>query len=210
MGHAITVDATLHINKMDVDGHEAYSCSGTPVDCVKIAMDKLIDRKPDIILSGINHGANSSINVIYSGTMSAAIEGAIENIPSIGFSLLDHSIDADFEPAQEYVGKIIDWVLNNHLPDHTCLNVNFPKVEKELIRGIKVCRQADAYWHEQFDERQNPSGKTYYWLTGQFINRDQGEDTDEWALKNNYISVVPVQYDMTAHKAVSGLKSMEG
>ena len=209
MGHAITVDSTLRINSMEVDGHKAYSCSGTPVDCVKIAMNKLMNKKPDLIVSGINHGSNSSINVIYSGTMSAAVEGAIENIPAIGFSLCDHSIDADFTASQEYADKIIDWVLNNPFPAHTCLNVNIPKAHKELINGIKVCRQADAYWQEEFDERTNPSGNTYYWLTGKFINRDKETDTDEWALKNNCVSVVPVHYDMTAHKTINVLKTME-
>jgi 5'-nucleotidase len=209
MGHAITVDSTLHLNELEVDGHKAYSCSGTPVDCVKIAMDKLISGKPDLIVSGINHGSNSSVNVIYSGTMSAAMEGAIENIPAIGFSLCDHSIDANFKAAQHYSGKLIEWVLRNKMPEHTCLNVNFPKVALELLNGIKVCRQADAYWKEEFDERQNPGGKTYYWLTGSFVNRDKGEDTDEWALANNYVSVVPVHYDVTAHAAIAKLKGIE-
>jgi 5'-nucleotidase len=209
MGHAITVDSTLHLNEVEVDGFKAYSCSGTPVDCVKIAMNKLMTGKPDLIVSGINHGSNSSINVIYSGTMSAAMEGAIENIPAIGFSLCDHSIDANFTAAQEYAGRLIPWVLKNRLPANTCLNVNIPKVGLDLLNGMRVCRQADAYWMEEFDERQNPGGKTYYWLTGKFINRDKGKDTDEWALSNNYVSVVPVHYDVTAHNAITELKGIE-
>jgi len=196
-GHSITLDATLHINKIELEGVIAYSCSGTPVDCVKIAINKLLDRKPDIVISGINHGSNSSINVIYSGTMSAALEGALEEIPSIGFSLLNHSIDADFSAAKYYAHKIITHVLANDTSDEMCLNVNIPNLNKDLIAGIKVCRQAKGNWEEEYDERTDPMGRTYYWLTGKFIIDDEGKDTDEWALKNNYVSIVPVQPDVT-------------
>ena len=209
MGHAVTLNSTLHVKEMMVEGEKGYACSGTPVDCVKLAVNKLLDTRPDIIVSGINHGSNSSINVIYSGTMSAAVEGSLEGIPSIGFSLLDHSIDADFNPGLPYVRDIIKKVLDQGLPKGVCLNVNIPAVDAELINGTKVCRQANANWEEDFDERVDPSGRTYYWLTGKFVNYDSGDDTDEWALANNYISIVPVQYDVTAHSVIDSIKSLE-
>ena len=199
MGHAITIGQPLRMQKVNVfEGVEAYSCSGTPVDCVKLAVDKVIHRKPDICISGINHGANHSINVIYSGTMSAALEAAIESIPSIGFSLLDLSIDADFTAAKKYARILVEHVLNSKQKDkHLCLNVNIPKGDDKLIKGIKICRQAYAKYEEEFDERKDPHGRRYYWLTGEFVNFDKGKDTDVWALKNNYVSVVPVQFDLT-------------
>ena len=199
MGHAITIGHPLRMQKVSLfEGVEAYSCSGTPVDCVKLAVDKIIHRKPDICLSGINHGANHSINVIYSGTMSAALEASIEAIPSIGFSLLDLSIEADFTAAKKYARIIVEHVLKSKSMDkHLCLNVNIPKGEDKLLKGIKICRQAYAKYEEEFDERKDPTGRRYYWLTGEFINFDKGKDTDVWALKNNFVSVVPVQFDLT-------------
>ncbi len=202
MGHAITIGSPLRMSKVNVfEGVEAYSCSGTPVDCVKLAVDKVIHRKPDICISGINHGANHSINVIYSGTMSAALEASIESIPSIGFSLLDLSIEADFTAAKKYARILVEHVLNSKTTDkHLCLNVNIPKGEEKLMKGIKICRQAYAKYEEEFDERKDPHGRRYYWLTGEFINFDKGKDTDVWALKNNFVSVVPVQFDLTNHE----------
>ena len=208
MGHAITINATLRNTKIrSEDGLEVYSCSGTPVDCIKMGVNVILDRKPDLVVSGINHGSNASINVIYSGTMSAAIEGCLEGIPSIGFSLLDHSIDANFEAAKHYASIIARKTLDQGLPQGVCLNVNIPKLSKSEISGIKICRQARANWEEEFDERKDPSGNAYYWLTGVFKNYDQGRDTDIWALSNNYVSVVPVLYDLTAHEAISTLKN---
>lgn len=210
MGHAITMNAMLRLNKMEIEGVEAYSCSGTPVDCVKIASAKVLEKTPDLIVSGINHGSNSSINVIYSGTMSAAMEGAIEGIPSIGFSLCNHSIDADFNPIHQYVEKIIRFALKQKPKEFSCLNVNFPAITEDLIQGIKVCRQAKAMWEEEFEERHDPSGNAYYWLSGKFINHEADQtDTDEWALSNQYISVVPVQFDVTQHNAIQPLKKLE-
>lgn len=210
MGHAITMNATLRLNKRDVLGVKAYSCSGTPVDCVKIATSKVLKTKPDLILSGVNHGSNSSINVIYSGTMSAAVEGAIEGIPSIGFSLANNSIEAKFDPIKSYIKQIVEFALSHKMKMYDCWNVNFPAVEKELINGIKVCRQADACWEEEFEERFDPAGNPYYWLTGRFVNREKEKiDTDEWALSNNFISLVPVKFDVTDHQAIDGLKIIE-
>ncbi len=198
MGHAITIGQPLRLHRVTfMDGVEAYGCSGTPVDCVKLAVDKILHHKPDICLSGINHGANHSINVIYSGTMSAAVEAAIESIPSIGFSLLDYSIEADFTGARHYVRTITEQMLKNPPDKHLILNVNIPSVNIELIKGIKICRQAYAKYDEDFIERKDPTGKKYFWLTGQFKNMDKGKDTDVWALENNYVSVVPVQFDLT-------------
>lgn len=207
MGHAITIHSTLRLQKFEsIENITEFACSGTPVDCVKIAIDKLLPRKPDLIISGINHGSNSSINIIYSGTMSAAVEGCIEGIPSIGFSLSDFSLNADFSGAKAYARNICMNVLKNKLPEGVCLNVNFPKLPKEELKGLKICRQAKAIWHEEFDERQDPSGKPYYWLTGKFVNLDEGNDTDENALANGYVSIVPVQIDFTAYKAIEFLK----
>lgn len=209
MGHAITVNDTLFLNKTSSEQDEilSYSCSGTPVDCVKLAVHEVLKRKPDLCISGINHGSNSSINVIYSGTMSAAVEAGIEGIPAIGFSLLDYNWGADFESSKAFVKNIIKEVLANKLPEGVILNVNIPRLKEEEIKGIKVCRQAKAYWVEKFDKRQTPQGRDYYWLTGEFVNQDSGEDTDEWALKNGYISVVPVQFDLTAHHAIQKLNT---
>ena len=211
MGHAITINNTLKLEKvhLDKDLEQEYSCSGTPVDCVKIAVNEILKRKPDLCVSGINHGSNSSINVIYSGTMSAAVEAGIEGIPAIGFSLLDYSWDADFDPIKSHVKQITSEVLKNGLPEGVILNINFPKLSKEDIKGVKICRQAKAMWQEEFDKRTNPQGKEYYWLTGKFVNLDKGTDTDEWALENGYISIVPVQFDLTAHHTIQQLNSWE-
>ncbi|WP_417354013.1 5'/3'-nucleotidase SurE [Flavobacterium sp.] len=208
-GHAITINSTLSINKINIDPDvdSEYSCSGTPVDCVKFAVNEILNRKPDLCVSGINHGSNSSINVIYSGTLSAAVEAGIEGIPAIGFSLLDYNWNADFEPAKSFIKKIALQVLANGLPEGVILNVNFPKLKENEIKGIKICRQAKAMWMEEFDKRQNPQGRDYYWLTGKFVNLDNGEDTDEWALEKGFISIVPVQFDLTAHHAIQQLNS---
>lgn len=209
MGHAITIGQPLRLHKINtIENVEIWSCTGTPVDCVKLAVDKVLHRKPDICLSGINHGANHSINVIYSGTMSAAVEAAIESIPSVGFSLLDFSIDADFTGARKYVRLIVEKMLNAKLDKHTVLNVNIPSVPVELLKGFKVCRQAYAKYEEDFIERDDPHGRHYYWLTGEFVNFDKGKDTDVWALANNYVSVVPVQFDLTNYELKSKLEKL--
>lgn len=210
MGHAITINSTLYCEPIDID-HEGpqieYSCSGTAADCVKLAVNEILNKKPAICVSGINHGSNSSINVIYSGTMSAAVEAGIEDIPAIGFSLCDYSWEANFEAIMDYVKIITLNALKNGIPQGVVLNVNFPKLKKNEIKGIKVCRQARARWMAEFDKRTNPQGREYYWLTGKFVNQDKGEDTDEWALENGYVSVVPVQFDLTAHHAIQNLNT---
>lgn len=198
MGHAITIGQPLRLHKVNsFEDIEAYACTGTPVDCVKLAVDKVLHRKPDLCLSGINHGANHSINVIYSGTMSAAVEAAIESIPSVGFSLLDYNIEADFSGARKYARIVVEKMMATKLDKHTVLNVNIPSLPAELLKGIKICRQAYAKYEEDFIERTDPNGHRYYWLTGKFVNFDKGKDTDVWALDHNYVSVVPVQFDLT-------------
>ncbi len=212
MGHAITVNNTIFcdpIKRKKNENHQEFSCSGTPADCVKIATQEVMTRKPDICLSGINHGSNSSINVIYSGTMSAAVEAGVEGIPAIGFSLLDYSLEADFSACGKFVKSIIEQVLKNGLAKGIVLNVNLPKLPETKIKGIKICRQANAQWVEDFDKRTNPQGRDYYWLTGKFVNEDKGEDTDEWALANGYVSIVPVQFDLTAHHFIKELNGWE-
>jgi 5'-nucleotidase len=209
MGHAITINSTLFVEKVSIDKgpQEEYSCSGTPADCVKLAVKQILKRRPDICVSGINHGSNSSINVIYSGTMSAALEAGIEGIPAIGFSLLDYNWNANFEAAKHFAKIIVENALQQGLPKGVVLNVNIPNLEKKDIKGIKVCRQAKANWEEEFDKRKNPQGRDYYWLTGKFVNLDKGEDTDEWALAEGYVSVVPVQFDLTAHHFIQQLNT---
>ena len=210
MGHAITVADTLRLDKSIAFEHEgiaSYECSGTPADCVKLAKHHVLKgRTIDLLVSGINHGGNSSISVLYSGTMSAAIEGAIEGIPSIGFSLTDHSMQADFNPALPFVKKIAQQVLTQGLPPNIALNVNLPAHHQ--IKGIRICRQALAYWQEEFDIRQDPYGRNYFWMAGRLHNDDLGEDTDEHALANGYVSVVPCQFDMTAHTTLNALKNL--
>lgn len=208
MGHAITIGHPLRMNKMDLfEGIEAWQVSGTPVDCVKLAVDKILHGKPDLCLSGVNHGANHSINVIYSGTMSAAMEASIESIPSIGFSLADYSYEADFTASKFYIRKIVNSLLiQKKLDKHLLLNVNIPSISQELIKGVKICRQAYAKYEEDFEERKDPHGKRYFWLTGAFKNFDKGKDTDVWALENNYVSIVPVQFDLTNYKLKAQLE----
>ncbi len=209
MGHAITIGHPLRLEAVHLfEDVEAYKCSGTPVDCVKLAVDKILHRKPDICLSGINHGANHSINVIYSGTMSAALEASIESIPSIGFSLLDYSIEADFTGAKKYARILVERLIGKEYDKHLCLNVNIPAVDISLLKGLKVCRQAYAKYEEEFDERNDPHGRKYYWLTGAFVNFDKGTDTDVWALDNNYISIVPVEFDLTHYKLKAKLEKI--
>ena len=210
-GHAITIEDTIRCDKVIIEkgAQIEYSCSGTPVDCVKLAVNKILDRKPDLCVSGINHGSNSSINVIYSGTMSAAVEGALEGIPSIGFSILDYAHNANFKESIPYIKKITKQVLKHGLDNGVCLNVNIPKsIKGKKIKGLKVCRQANANWEEEFEERIDPKGKTYYWLTGKFVNYDKGSDTDEWALANHFISVVPVQFDITAYSSLLSINKL--
>jgi 5'-nucleotidase len=211
MGHAITINSTLRIQRTNYHQAEMeYSCSGTPVDCVKMAVNHILRRRPDLVISGVNHGSNSSINVIYSGTMSAAIEGALEGTPSIGFSLCDYSMEADFTQAEKYVAEIISNSLQRKMPKGTCLNVNIPKLKAGELKGIRVVRQAKANWVEKFEERKDPYGREYYWLTGEFVNFEpESHETDEWALASGYISVVPTQADLTAHQSIAPLKFLE-
>lgn len=205
MGHAITVGETIRLEQVEMfDGVDAYKCSGTPADCIKIAKHHVLDKvQPDLVVSGVNHGSNTSISVLYSGTMSAAIEGAIEGIPAIGFSLCDYASDAEFEHAEVYIKKIAKEVLEKGLPKGVALNVNIPTKRKEPVKGMKICRQARAKWQEEFDQRMDPNGRPYFWMVGKFVNFDKGEDTDEWAIAHNYVSVVPCLFDLTAHHAIS-------
>lgn len=208
MGHAVTINDILHMEPGTPPAagvKAAWQTTGTPVDCVKLAIYEILGRRPDLLVSGINHGSNASINVIYSGTMSAAVEGAVEGIPSIGFSLLNHHANADFTSCMPYVKQLAKIVLKRGLPEGTCLNVNFPDLPLDQIKGIKICRQSAGYWEDAFDKRLSPAGKQYYWMTGNFTNPDQGQDTDEWALRNGYVSVVPTQFDLTAHHAIAAL-----
>jgi 5'-nucleotidase len=207
MGHAVTVTSPLMLHAFSSENrHPEYSCTGTSVDCVKMGVKIVLGRKPDLLVSGINHGSNASVNILYSGTMAAALEAAIENIPAIGFSLNNYSIDASFDGVEKYIEKISRMVLENGLPPSTCLNVNIPDVNGSEIRGIRIVRQGRGFWNEKYDARTDPFKRNYYWLTGVFENIDQDEDTDTWALKNNYIAVVPVHIDMTSYPALQQIE----
>ena len=204
MGHAITVGDTLRLTENKLFGDlPAYECSGTPADCVKLAKHHILkDRKPDLVVSGINHGSNTSISVLYSGTMSAAIEAAIEGTPAIGFSLCDYDTEADMSHVDEFIIQIAKEALDKGIPKGVALNVNIPAKQNKTIKGIKVCRQANARWEEEFDQRVDPHGRKYFWMVGNFVNHDKGEDNDEWAIANNYVSIVPCQFDLTGHHAI--------
>jgi len=206
-GHAVTITAPLRLAKIKEEpGYMEYSCNGTPADCVKLGQKVVLGYPPDMIVSGINHGSNAAINIIYSGTMAAVLEGAIENIPSVGFSLTDYSHSAHFNHCEPFILSIGRNVLEKGLPPYTCLNVNIPALNGSPIKGMKIVRQAHAYWDENYEHRKDPQDRDYFWLTGKFISMDDGEDTDEWALFNNYVSVVPVHFDLTSHKSIPLLR----
>ena len=208
MGHAITLNDPIRLNRVGMFGDvEAYASSGTPVDCVKLAIYEVLHRKPDLVLSGINHGENSSTNVLYSGTMSAAIEGAMEGIPSIGFSLADFAPDADFEACQYFGAQLLTQFIQSPISASVCLNVNVPKLKISEIQGIQVCKQAHAYWADRFERRKDQFGREYFWLSGEFADVDQRPDTDLQALKNGFVSVVPTHFDLTAYETLQQMKN---
>lgn len=210
MGHAITIGVPLRLTQTDIFGEIlAYECSGTPADCVKIARHHVLkDRMPDLVVSGINHGSNTSTAILYSGTMSAAMEAALEGTPSVGFSLCDFSEEADFEHCRSYVKSIALEVLNKGIPKGITLNVNFPKKTDEPVKGVKLCRQARGFWKEEFEVRYDPYGRQYFWLVGDFINHDAGvEGVDVTAIEQGYVSVVPSLFDLTDRKALAELHS---
>ena len=209
-GHAITVRHPLRLRMHTKEnGLEVWSCKGTPVDCVKLGEQIILRKKPDLVVSGINHGSNASVNIVYSGTMAAVLETTIAGIPSIGFSLCDYSHKADFSHVDKYIKRICSEVLKSGLPERTCLNVNIPAVNGADIQGIKVCHQANARWVEEYDERKDPANQDYYWLTGKFELLDDRDETDEIALRENYVSVVPVHYDLTALHAMDHVKNFD-
>lgn len=208
MGHAITIHNPLRLKPTDIYGDvTALECTGTPVDCVKLAIYEIMKRKPDLLVSGINHGFNTATNVLYSGTMSAAVEGAMEGIPSIGFSLGQYDADADFSGCVDVVRKVVTEVLENGMQEGVCLNVNIPSAENGPVKGIKVCRQAHAYWADRFESRKDQFGKTYYWLSGDFVDHEPADDTDLHWIKQGYATVVPTQFDLTSYSAVKELEN---
>lgn len=210
MSHALTSNQPLRLKKIkESEGLTIYSCNGTPADCVKIAMNFLIKQKPDLIVSGINHGSNSSISIIYSGTMAAAAEGALYHIPAIGFSLCNHALDADFSACIQIGKTIVKKVMENGLAEGIALNINFPDLPLEKIKGIRVCRQNKGYWNEQFDSRLDPQGSEYFWLAGYYVNEEpESKDTDEAYLEDGYVSIVPSQFDFTAYNQIQDLKKI--
>lgn len=208
MGHAITINHPLRLDKSQIFPEiKAFSCTGTPVDCVKLGIYEVLNRKPDLIVSGVNHGANTSTNVLYSGTMSAAVEGAMEGIPSIGFSLCAFDADADFSVAMKVATTLIEKALKDGMPKGVCLNVNVPEIEASEFKGIRVCKGAHAFWEDRFDKREDQFGKPYYWLTGDFMNQDKGKDTDLHWIDNGYATIVPIKFDMTAYEVMNELEN---
>ena len=209
--HSITSSRPLRVRDIKHDeGLDVYACDGTPVDCVKLAVEHFCPRRPAVVLSGINHGSNSSINVLYSGTMGAVIEATALGIDAIGFSLLNHNPEADFTPSIPYVRHIIGRVLEHGLPADTSLNVNIPRLAADQIRGIRVCHEARAQWLDSFERRVDPQGRPYWWLTGKFVCDNPPEASDEWALANGYVSVVPIHPDFTHYEALDELKTLLG
>ena len=211
MSQAITMYSPLYLRSVrEEEGLAVYAFSGTPVDCVKMAFDCLLrDERVDLVLSGINHGSNSAVNVLYSGTMGAAIEGSFYGCPAVGLSLDDHAADADFEAAVLYGRRIVGAVLDHGAELPLCLNVNVPKGRPGEVRGVRLCRQNRGFWREEFFRREDPRGRPYFWLTGEFVNGEPGAtDTDEWALAHGYVSVVPVQADLTDYRQLKRLDGM--
>ncbi len=211
-GHAITISIPVFVRESDALGEnvEAYECSGTPVDCVKLAKSVLLKgRTPDLCLSGINHGSNAAINILYSGTLSAAMEASLEGIPSIGFSFLNYRADADFSVCLPYIRHLVDFVLTNGMAEGSLFNVNIPDLPAEEIKGLRVCRQAEARWVEEYAKAEDPRGRPYYWLTGRFVNDDPRTDTDAYALEHGYVSLVPSLHDLTNHAALRALQTIE-
>ena len=210
-GHAITITKPLFLKKVDVfEGIEAYECSGTPADCVKLAKNVLLkDDTIDLCVSGINHGSNASINIIYCGTMSAAMEASLEGIRSIGFSLLDFSFEADFSASKHFGSMIIEKMLAYNSKKNILLNVNIPKLPTKEIKGIKICEQGEGVWTEDFKESQDPRGQKYYWLTGSFDADLENTKSDLWALRNGYVSIVPSQHNLTDYESMDSLKNFE-
>lgn len=210
MSTAITVQTPLDLVLVSEEpGLRIYRSNGTPVDCVKLALNILFSEKhPDFLFSGVNHGTNSSVAIHYSGTMGAVLEGCMNQIPSVGFSLDDHRAEADFEPARPFLFKIAEQVLKNGLPEGVCLNVNVPLTDE--VKGIRVCRQGIGKWVEEFEMRSHPRGGNYYWLMGSFRNdAPEATDTDMSALEGGYISVVPSQIDMTSYPMLESMKSWD-
>lgn len=191
------------------EGLSSYACDGTPVDCLKLAVEHFCPRRPDLVLSGINHGSNSSINILYSGTMGAVLEATTLGFPAIGFSLLHHSPDADFEPSQPIVRHLVSHVLDHGLPPDVALNVNIPRLASADIKGIRLCRQSKAQWRDSFEKRIDPLGRPYWWLTGKFVCDNPTTDSDEWALAHGYVSVVPIHTDYTDFPALKSLQSIQ-
>ena len=210
-GLSLTTDRPVRVKEVSgqwAESTKIYACDGLPVDCLKLAYEHFCPRVPDLVLSGINHGSNSSINVLYSGTMGAVLEATMLGVQAVGFSLLNHSPEADFGPCVPYVRTIVRAVLENGLPDNVALNVNIPRLPFAEIKGMRVCRQARARWMDSFDKRVDPRGRPYWWLTGIFECENAPTDSDEWALANGYVSVVPVKPDFTCHEAAEQIAQL--
>lgn len=206
---AFTVNDPLTLTlRHKEEGLEVWSCSGTPVDCVKMALANICPRKPDIVIGGINHGDNASVNTHYSGTMGVVMEGCMKYIPSVAYSLCDHRADADFSPLAPYIEQITEHVLKEGLPQGVCLNVNFP-LQDSPYKGVRVCRMSRGTWLNETTRCRHPRGYDYWWMVGHYQNDEpEATDTDRWALDNGYVAITPTRIDVTAHEAMEQLKSL--
>ena len=202
-----TTPLTLTLRERQGDNVEIWSSNGTPVDCVKLALSEILDRKPDIVIGGINHGDNGSVNTHYSGTMGVTIEGCMKYLPSVAFSLCNHEEDADFEPLRPYVRRFFDHVLSHGLPKGVCLNINFPVATE--FRGVRLCRMAPGTWGQEITRCHHPRGYDYFWMVGHYNNDEpEAEDTDNWAVTHGYVSITPTRIDVTAYEAFEELSSL--
>jgi len=208
MSGAITVSVPLRCIPLKTEENVThYYCTGTPVDCVKLGLNMILDRKPDLIVSGINHGSNAAVSVLYSGTVGAALEGCVSGVPSLAFSLCDYMADADFSQAEVVVAKVVEQVLTRGLPKGICLNVNIPKGE---VKGLMLASQTQGKWVNEYKKGEDGVGRDVYWMTGMFENFEKdNKSSDEWILANGFASIVPLKIDMTAYSFFEELKNWE-
>ncbi|NBC86284.1 MAG: 5'/3'-nucleotidase SurE [Bacteroidetes bacterium] len=209
VGHAITVrdPVRAHSYEFDVPSGPicAWAVTGTPADCIKLATHQLLDRQPDLVVSGINRGPNTAVNILYSGTVSAATEAAILGFDAVAVSLCSFTLD-EYEVAGRYAEKIVEQVLDEGLPPGVLLNVNVPAKPMDEVKGIRVTRQARSRWEESFEARVDPFDRPYYWISGKFVNLDDGDETDLQAIENDYVSVTPIQFDLTAYNHLDAIR----
>jgi 5'-nucleotidase len=209
VSNALNISNPLRVLEHPPNGVcKSYAINGTPADCVKLALSTLLDFRPDLIISGINHGQNTAINILYSGTVAGATEGMLFGVPSIAASVASHDYSADLEGSIEYVEKIAGKIIDSSLPHGTLLNVNIPSIPKEQIKGIKITMQSSNTWKDRYEQRNDPFGRIYYWFAGSFADEDESPESDDFALKEGYVSVTPLEINFTSFKSIEKIKSV--